>query len=176
MFVVHFILGEYYLLLFFTKVNKSIESASSAQESSPHLQPKAKEEPRTTLLVGSVPSQNPPPSIFPYAPRNKRRKKGYRFSSYTSDLAMKLIPKYALHPSGVISRVPKLQRNKIRSTSKEKSRADPSRTTPANRAHSEHQIQGISLLLKHPPYPRVKAPTLRRAKRRPTVGRLKNQQ
>lgn len=63
MFVVHFILGEYYLLLFFTKVDKSIESTSSAQENSPHLQPKAKEEPRTTLPVDTVPSQNHPPSI-----------------------------------------------------------------------------------------------------------------
>ena len=63
MFVVHFILGEYYLLLFFTKVNKSIESASSAQENSPHLQSKAKDEPRTTLSVDAVPSQHHPSSI-----------------------------------------------------------------------------------------------------------------
>ena len=63
MFVVHFILGEYYLLLFFTKVNKSIESASSAQENSPHLQPKAKEEPLTTLPVDAVPSQKHPSYI-----------------------------------------------------------------------------------------------------------------
>lgn len=63
MFVVHFILGEYYLLLFFTKVNKSIESASSAQENSPHLQPKAKEEPRTTLARRRSPIPESPSSI-----------------------------------------------------------------------------------------------------------------
>gem|GEM_PF-2632563 len=64
MFVVQFILGEYYLLLFFTKVNKSTESASSAQENSPHPQPQAREEPHSTPPVGAVPSQNHPPSIF----------------------------------------------------------------------------------------------------------------
>jgi|GEM_PF-3316762 hypothetical protein len=43
---------------------------------------------------------------------------------------MKCFPKYALYIAGVTSRIPKLQRDKIRSKSKVKSRADPSRTPP----------------------------------------------
>ena len=175
MFVVHFILGEYYLLLFFTKVNKSIESASSAQENSPHLQPKAREERRTTRPIGSVPFQNHPP-LFPSVPRKEWQKKGYRFPSYVSALVSTQSPKYRLHPAGVISRTLRIQRSKIRTKSKEKSGAHSSRTTPPNRAHPEHQIQGLSLLLKHLPFPRVKVPISRRGKKRPTVGRRKKLQ
>ena len=176
MFVVHFILGEYYLLLFFTKVNKSIESTSSAQENSSHLQPKAREEPHSTPPVGSAPYLRITLPLFPSYPRNEWQKKGYQFPSYVSALASTQSPKYTLYIAGVISKTPRIQRSKIRSSSKEKSGAHSSRTTPQNQALPEDQTQGISLLHKHPPFPRVKAPTFRRAKNRPTVGRQKNLQ
>ena len=125
MFVVHFILGEYYLLLFFTKVNKSIESASSAQENSPHLQPKAKEEPRTTPPIGSVPSQNHPPSIS-LRPSEQEAEEELAILFLRLSTSLDAEPKVQAPPAGVISRTLRIQRSKIRSKPKVKSRADPS--------------------------------------------------